>query len=74
MLSDHTLGLEVHNEREALANLLDGLDIAENASRQMALATDNTRWILISAQIGKMRETLAQLGAASTFRGSRARN
>jgi hypothetical protein len=49
----NVLGLEAHSEREALANLLDALSIAENAARQMALATEVPHWIIVA---GKFRE------------------
>jgi hypothetical protein len=55
------LGLPSLNEREALANLLDALEIAEQASRQMAFYTDQPSWILIGSNFGEMRQQCASL-------------
>jgi hypothetical protein len=52
----NTLGLEAHTEREALANLLDSLRIAENAARQLALRTDHLSWVLVADRLGAVRE------------------
>ena len=57
----NVLGMEVHSEREALANLLDALDIAENAARQLALATDNAHWVIVAGKLGETRSTLSKM-------------
>jgi len=61
----NVLGLEAHNEREALANLLDALSIAENAARQMALATDVALWVSVAAKFGETRELCIALAGRS---------
>jgi hypothetical protein len=61
----NVLGLEVHSEKEALANLLDALDIAENAARQMAITTDQPRWMIIASTLGESRRLCSQFGQRS---------
>ena len=68
MLGTNVLGLEVHNEREALANMLDALDIAENAARQLALYTDNAHWIIVAAKLGDTRAALSAMAQRSLLR------
>jgi hypothetical protein len=59
------LGLAALTEREALANLLDALSIAEEASRQLALYTDDPSWILIGSNFGTMRNTCSAFARRS---------
>lgn len=61
----NVLGLEVHSEREALANLLDALDIAENAARQLALITERQQWILLAKTLGDTRQLSSTFGQRS---------
>jgi len=58
---DSPLGLPALNEREALANLLDSLEVAEQAARQLALHTERREWMLIGSNFGKMRAHCAAL-------------
>jgi len=58
---DSPLGLAALTEREALANLLDSLEVAEQASRQLALYTDRREWMLVGANFGEMRVRCAAL-------------
>lgn len=52
---DNPLGLAALTEREALANLLDSLEVAEQASRQLALYTDQPVWLTVGSNFGQMR-------------------
>jgi len=52
---DSPLGLPALNEREALANLLDSLEVAEQAARQLAFHTERKEWMIIGANFGQMR-------------------
>lgn len=61
----NVLGLEAHTEREALANLLDALSIAENAARQMALSTEERRWVVIAGNFGQIRQVCVALAGRS---------
>jgi hypothetical protein len=54
------LGLAALNDREALANLLDALEVAEEAARQLAYYTERNAWILVSKSFGDMRERCSQ--------------
>jgi len=58
---DSPLGLPALNEREALANLLDSLEVAEQAARQLALYTDQKAWMIIGSNFGEMRARCAAL-------------
>jgi len=58
---DSPLGLPALNEREALANLLDSLEVAEQAARQLALHTDRPQWMLVASNFGQMRTRCAAL-------------
>ena len=62
---DSPLGLAALTEREALANLLDSLEVAEQASRQLALYTDRREWMLIGSNFGRMRAQCAALATRS---------
>ena len=55
------LGLPALNEREALANLLDSLEVAEQAARQLAFHTERREWMLVSSNFGEMRTRCAAL-------------
>jgi len=59
--TESPLGLPALNEREALANLLDSLEVAEQAARQLALHTDRKEWMIIGANFGQMRSHCASL-------------
>jgi hypothetical protein len=61
----NVLGIPALDDREALANLLDALDIAENAARQMALYRDQPAWILVANALGTTRSRCSQLGQRS---------
>ena len=58
----NVLGVAALDDREALANLLDALSIAENAARQMALYTEQAGWVLVSGKLGEMRSLCSSLG------------
>lgn len=60
------LGLSALNEREALTNLLDSLEIAEQAALQMAYYTEREAWIRISHNFGAMRDNCSKLAQAPT--------
>ena len=62
---DSPLGLPGLTEREALANLLDSLEVAEQAARQLALYTDRREWMLIGSNFGQMRAQCAALAQRS---------
>ena len=49
------LGIETHRESESLANLLDSLEIAEEAARQLALHRKQTKWVIVANQLGTLR-------------------
>ena len=55
------LGVAHHRDREALANLLDCLEIAEEAARVLALHRHNPQWIIVANQFGRLRDTCARL-------------
>ena len=59
---DSPLGLPALNEREALANLLDSLEVAEQAARQMALYRDEPAWVLVSGKFHDLRQLCSQMG------------
>jgi len=58
---DSPLGLPALTEREALANLLDSLEVAEQAARQLALHTDRKEWMIIGSNFGQMRAQCAAM-------------
>ena len=58
---DSPLGLSALTEREALANLLDSLEVAEQAARQLALYTERREWMIIGSNFGEMRTRCAAL-------------
>jgi len=62
---DSPLGLPALTEREALANLLDSLEVAEQAARQLALYTDQSAWMLVGSNFGQMRAQCAALAQRS---------
>lgn len=62
---DNPLGLAALTEREALANLLDSLEVAEQAARQLALYTDQPAWLLVGSNFGAMRQRCAALALQS---------
>jgi hypothetical protein len=62
---DNPLGLAALTEREALANLLDSLEVAEQAARQLAFYTDQSAWMLIGSNFGRMRAQCAALATRS---------
>jgi hypothetical protein len=62
---DSPLGLPALNEREALANLLDSLEVAEQAARQLAFHTDRREWMVIGSNFGQMRSHCAALAQQS---------
>ena len=55
------LGLAALNERDALANLLDALEVAEQAARQLAVYMERKEWIVVSNNFGAMRHTCSQM-------------
>jgi hypothetical protein len=59
------LGRASLNEREAYANFLEALRIAESAAKQLALYTERKEWILISNLIGSTREKTLGLAVSS---------
>jgi len=62
---NNVLGLEAHTEREALANLLDALTIAENAARQMALTTEVAAWVLVAGKFHDLRQLCVAMAGRS---------
>ena len=58
----NVLGVGALNDREALANLLDALSIAEESARVIALARDETGWILVAGKFGDLRRLCSQMG------------
>lgn len=64
MYSENVLGISALSEREALANLLDALEIAEGAARQLALYTNRPNWILAANQFGATRDTCSRLAVS----------
>ena len=62
---DNPLGLAALTEREALANLLDSLEVAEQAARQLALYTEQPYWLIVGSNFGQMRAQCAALAARS---------
>jgi hypothetical protein len=58
----NVLGREVHSEKEALADLLDALDVAENAARQIALLRDQPRWMIMAGTLGQTRQVCSLMG------------
>ena len=62
---DNPLGLAALTEREALANLLDALEVAEQAARQMALYTEQPVWLAVGSNFGQMRERCAAIARKS---------
>lgn len=58
---DNPLGIAALNEREALANLLDSLEVAEQAARQLAFHTERREWMIIGSNFGEMRARCAAL-------------
>lgn len=65
---ENVLGVPALNKREALANLLDALAIAVNTSRQLALYTDRSEWILVSQKFGDLREVCSKMAQAGLIR------
>lgn len=61
----NVLGLEVHSEREALANMLDAMSIAENSARQMAIYSDQPQWILVAEKFNGLRQLCSLMGQSS---------
>ena len=62
---DSPLGLPALNEREALANLLDSLEVAEQAARQLAFHTERREWMIVGSNFGQMRAQCAALARRS---------
>lgn len=61
-------GLPALDDRHALANLLEALRIAESAAHQLALYTENQRWLLVRHNFGALRETCVALARTSLAR------
>jgi hypothetical protein len=53
----------VMDERQALSNLLEALQIAAAASRQLGYMRSESDWFLISQQFGTLRQMCVMLGS-----------
>ena len=58
---ESVFGLPALDERHALYNLLEALRIAEAAAHQLALYTENQRWLLVKHNFGSLREVCSKL-------------
>ena len=68
MMNGGPLGLAVLNEREAFANLLESLKIAENACRQLALHTERKEWLAVGTLLSGVRFQTTALATSSLRR------
>lgn len=65
---ENILGRSALNEREAFANLIDALKIAEDTCRQLALHTDRKEWLAVGYLLGGVRYQTTVLVTSSLRR------
>lgn len=61
---DSALGLPAHDDHEALANLIEGLKVAESAARQMAFYTSNAEWLKVHLALATTRDLSVKMAQA----------
>ena len=65
---DNVFGIPAHDDHEALANLIEGLKVAESACSQMAFYTSHPGWLQIREAIGGTRGLCVKLAQAQFSR------
>ena len=68
MSSDGVLGLPAFSEREALANFIEAMKVAESAAKQLAFYMQSPAWLQVENLLAGVRDTSVKLAQVQVKR------
>lgn len=67
----NVLGIPAYSDAEALTNFIEALKVAESAAKQMAVYTEDPRWLGVENALAHTRLVSVELARASLRRKRR---